>query len=113
VFITATFIALAAVPTLVINIALALSIAFISPHSHAQCPSIPLHLVLHHFSAASCAVSSVHESLSADPRSFVVPPEHSLQVACVCVILCAVQVAGAPCQHPRPCCHRQRHACAQ
>lgn len=103
-FITATFIALAAVPTLVINIALALSIAFISPHSHAHCPFIPAHLLLHRFSAASCSISSAHESLSADPLSFVVPPERSLQVACLCVILCAVQVAGAPCRPHRSCC---------
>lgn len=95
VFVTVTFIALAAVPILVFNTALALSIAFISPHSQAQCPYVPVHLALHHLSSGTCSNSSLHDSFTADPRSFVVPCDRSLQVACVCVILCSAAAAGS------------------
>jgi hypothetical protein len=96
VFVAVTFFILAAVPTVVINTCLALSIAFLSPTSNAQCPTVPVNLVLHHSFAGSCSISNLHESFVADPRSFVVPPDKSLQVSCVCVILVAASVAGAP-----------------
>jgi hypothetical protein len=95
VFVTITFIALAAVPTLVFNISLAVSIAFISPHSHAQCPTVPAHLLLYLPPAGSViSISSLHAAITADPRSFVVPADKSLEVVCVCVILCAAAAAG-------------------
>jgi hypothetical protein len=99
VFIAVTFIALAAVPSFVFNASLALAIAFISPSSTAQCPHISSHFVLHASWIGSCNSDNVHESFVADPRSFVVPPDRSLQVCCVCVILIAGSVAGAPHHH--------------
>ncbi len=99
VFVTVSFVVLAAVPTFVFNASLALSIAFISPHSPAQCPDFPLHPALHQSfkgSHHSSCCSNPTEFFAADPRSFVVPPDKSLEVSCACVILCAVAAAGAP-----------------
>ncbi len=99
VFVAVTFVALAAVPTIILNVSLALAIAFISPSSTALCPPILPHLVMHYSIAGQCSKSNIHEIFVADSRSFVVPPDKSLQVCCVWVTLVAASVAGAPQSH--------------
>ena len=99
VFVTVSFVVLAAVPTFIFNASLALSIAFISPYSTAQCPAFPLHPIFYHSSKgphhnSSCSIPNAF--FAADPRSFVVPPDKSLRVGCACVIFCAVAAAGSP-----------------